>query len=120
MIAETIHKVLSQHFNLVVIGDLPNTNVDCVAIMEYDSSGIVDFFGGASQDTILYPLIKIVTRNKLYETGQQDIELIKELLHKYSNETVLSMTMVKSPMYLGKGPTKLHEFQITFKTIIKE
>lgn len=120
MISENIHNVLSQHFDLVVIGDLPNTNADCVAIMEYDSSGIVDFFGGTAQDFILYPLIKVVIRTRTYEAGQQGIEHVKELLHKYSDESILSMTMVKSPMYLGKGATKLHEFQVTFKTIIKE
>lgn len=96
------------------IGDLPATSKNCIGIMLYDGSYNTEYFGGKSDASIFNPLIKIVVRNNSYEAGQAWCKTIKDTLHRYHDGRILSMFLIGFPMYLGRDPQKLHEFQLTF------
>ena len=100
-----------------VIGDLPGSCSNAVAIMLYDGPGNEEYF---STGTIFRPVVKIVVRNQSYERAQAQIKLIKDTLHRYTDDYFVSIMLVGYPLYLGKGEQKLHEFQIVFNIQTKE
>lgn len=100
-----------------VIGDLPSTASNAVAIILYNGASNLEYF---QFDTVYKPVLKIVVRNHSYEEAQQQIDDIKDTLHKYSDDFFLSIFMQGYPMYLGRGEQKLHEFQIVFNIQVKE
>lgn len=108
------------------IGDLPGTQSNAVCLMLYDGSTNTEYFGGRAGSTIYQPIVKVVSRNYSYETAARWISLVKEALHRYTDADkgtdgpILSIFMVGSPMYLGRSPQKLHEFQVTFTIKTKE
>ena len=117
MVAEKIYDLLSEEFPKY-IGDLPSAPDTVVAIMEYSSGVGTEYFG---EPTSLYsPVVKIVVRTPSYKIGSEWAEQIKEKLHRYHDDFFLSIMIVGVPIYLGRDEMKLHEFQITFKTQIKE
>lgn len=119
MIAEKVKELLPQELP-AVIGDLPATVSDVVGVLEYDGSTSTEYFGERSSSSIFQPIVKIVVRHSDYETGNSWIEQIKDALHRFHNDFFLSILMVGSPSYLGRSAEKLHEFQVIFKTQIKE
>lgn len=96
------------------IGDLPGTSEDHIGIMLFDGSYSTEYFGGRNDSTIFNPLIKIVVRNHSYEQGNEWCRIIKDALHRYNGGRILSIFLIGFPMYLGRDPQKLHEFQLTF------
>ena len=119
MIADYIYNLLPENLPLVV-GELPASNDEVVGIIEFDGYQNTEFFGGKTDSSLYNPLIKIVVRNKTYSGGQQWIDIVKETLHRYHDDTLLSVLMVGNPMYLGRSPEDLHEFQVTFTIQLKE
>lgn len=119
MIAERIYELLPQDWPLV-IGDLPATNSVVVGIMEYDGSTSTEYFGSEESSSIYSPIIKIVIRHSSYETGQQWATKTRDTLHRYHDDVLLSILLIGAPMYLGRSAEKLHEFQVTFRTQVKE
>lgn len=119
MVAEKIYDILPSDLPKT-IGDLPSTETNAVVILEYDGATSTEFFGMKTESSLFNPIVKIVIRNSSYEEGQTWSELIKSTLHRYHDESLLSVLMVGSPIYLGRSPMKLHEFQVTFNTQVKE
>lgn len=119
MISEHIYDLLPREWPKV-IGDLPATNSIAVGIMEYDGATSTEYFGARDASSIYGPIIKIVIRHTSYETGQQWIQTVRNTLHRYHDDTLLSVLLVGAPIYLGRSVEKLHEFQVTFKTQVKE
>lgn len=119
MIAEKIYDLLPADWPKV-IGDLPATASDAVGIMEYDGATSTEYFGAKDTSSVLCPILKIVSRSTSYEEGQTRMNTAKEVLHRYHDETFLSILLVSAPMYLGRTAEKLHEFQVTFRTQVKE
>lgn len=120
MIAEKIQKLLPLEWPLV-IGDLPSVKDVVVGIMEYDGATSTEYFGQASK-SLFNPIVKIVIRHTSYSLGQQWAEEVKDILHRFHDESIgiLSILMIGSPMYLGRNEQKLHEFQVTFNISVKE
>lgn len=116
MIADLIYDLLPSTLPKYV-GDLPSGADNAVAVVEYDGYTNTEYFGTG---TVFQPILKVVVRNSSYSEGQQWCDEIKKVLHRHTDETLLSVLLVNSFMYLGRGETKLHEFQGVFKTIIKE
>ena len=100
-----------------VIGDLPSTASNAVAIMAYDGvAGDAYFHFGA----VFAPTIKIVVRNNSYEEAQLQILDIRQALHRHTDEYFLSIMLRGYPIYLGRDEQKFHEFQIVFNVQVKE
>lgn len=99
------------------IGDLPAGAVDAVAIMLFNGSTNLEYF---KCDTIYTPVLKIVVRNSSYEVAQEHIQLVRDSLHKVTDEPFLSILMQGYPVYLGRDEQKLHEFQVVFNIQVKE
>ena len=119
MIAEYIYDLLPGDWPKV-IGDLPATSTTIVGVMEYDGATSTEFFGSQQNNSMLRPIVKIVIRHTSYEIGQQWATEAKEILHRYHDDKLLNVLLVGTPIYLGRSPEKLHEFQVTFSIIIKE
>lgn len=119
MIAESIKSLLPSELP-VVIGDLPATTQSIVGVLDYDGATSTEYFGARKETSIFNPIVKIVVRHTSYETGNQWIEQIRDTLHRYHDDFFLSILTVGSPSYLGRSAEKLHEFQIIFKTQVKE
>lgn len=111
-----IYDLLPNDFKKV-IGDLPGTQEDVVAIVLFNGSGNDEYFGFT---TVYRPIIKIIVRNRSYEVAQQWVKTIKDTLHRHQDDYFLSILMQGYPLYLGKSEQKLHEFQITFNIRVKE
>lgn len=101
------------------MGDLPATNREAIAIMEFDGDVSTEYFGTKETSSIFNPIVKIVVRTASYATGKEWAEQIKELLHRYHDDTFLSIMIVGDILDLGRDPQKLHEFQLTFKTQVR-
>lgn len=119
MIAEHIYSLLPPEWPLI-IGDLPTTNTNYVGILEYDGATSTEYFGPKDTSSIYAPIIKIAIRNTSYSEGQEWAQTVKRILHKYHDDYLISVLLVGSPMYLGKNVEKFHEFQIVFRTQVKE
>lgn len=119
MIAEAIFDLLPGDWPKV-IGDLPAARSRTIGIVEYDGATSTEYFGPQDSSSIVSPIVKIIIRAKSYEEGQAWANQAKSILHRYHDDTFLSILMVSAPMYLGRTPEKLHEFQVTFKTQVKE
>lgn len=116
MVEEHIYNLLPATLPKVV-GDLPATASNAVAIMLYNGVENLEYF---QCDTIYKPVVKIVVRNASYEAAQQQILDIRNTLHKHSDDVLLSVYMQGYPIYLGKDSQKLHEFQVVFNIQVKE
>ena len=100
-----------------VIGDLPATAANAVAIILYNGAANLEYF---QFDTVYRPVVKLVVRNSSYEEAQQQVLDIKSSLHKHSDDFFMSILMQGYPVYLGRDAQKLHEFQIVFNIQVKE
>lgn len=116
MIEQHIYNLLS-NIHKKVIGDLPATQEDAVAIILFDGPGNSEYF---SSTTIYHSTVKIIVRNKSYEVAQNQIELIKSTLNRHTDDFFLSILLRGYPLYLGRSDQKLHEFQIVFNIQLKE
>lgn len=120
MVADRIYDLLPASLPKT-IGDLPSTATDAVVILEYDGATSTEYFGSdPSESSIFNPIVKIVIRNDSYQQGSEWGELIKETLHRYHDEYFMSIMIVGTVLYLGRDEQKLHEFQVTFRTQVKE
>lgn len=120
MVANSIYDIVSTLESSwpLFIGDLPSTKEECICILEYDGYSSTEYF--KQYGSILNPLIKIVIRTDSYEAGKSYSNRVKEILHRYHGDSILSILIVGAPMYLGRSETKLHEFQVTFQVQVKE
>lgn len=118
MVEQRIKALLPEELKtLTVIGELPSTPQNAIAVMLYSGAGNAEYF---ATGTVCAPVIKIVLRNQSYERAQQYIEDIKAVLHRHHDDYFISIFMQGYPMYLGKDEQKLHEFQIVFNISVKE
>lgn len=117
MVAERVYDLLPEALPKV-IGDLPSAEKNIVAIMEYSGVVSTEYFG--SSGSIFRPILKVLIRNESYQTGSDWAELVKETLHRYHDDFFINIMLVNAPIYLGRNPSREHEFQVTFNTQVKE
>lgn len=101
----------------VVIGELPSSSTDIVAMVLYNGNANTEYFG---KSTVFQPVVKFVARHSSYEVMRSWIDQIQRTLHQHHDEYFLGIHLVGSPTYLGRGSTKLHEMQIVFRLEVKE
>lgn len=120
MVADKIYDLLPEELPKNV-GDLPATKDDAVAIIEYDGAISTEYFGTVRETaSVFHPIVKIVARSSSYTQGRDWMELIKQCLHRYHDGYFMSIMLVGNPIYLGRSEEKLHEFQVTFRTQVRE
>ena len=123
MIADDVKALLPSEWP-ITIGDLPSPNVEAVCLIEFDGYYNTQYFGRGPGTMIGHPLVKVVGRSASYQTGEYWMDEAKRLLNRYSNVSgegsILSITMVGTPTYLGRNNQKFHEFQVTFQVQVKE
>lgn len=120
MILELLWDMIPATVKPRFIGDIPSTSDEGVSLTAEGSSEIARYFN---------PTCRIVSQNvvcnirtKKYTTGVKFLDLVKKALDSKSNEDegILSVTLQLSDDYLGINEEKLHEFQLIFKTLVKE
>lgn len=110
------------------IGELPSlSDVGC-GIVLLDGISSLEYFAPRASgvttpqegESLFRPIIRFMIRTKTYPEGAEWAELIKDALHRYTDDTLLQCMFQGAILYLGRSPEKLHEFQLTFLTIVKE
>lgn len=119
MTADLIHALLPSDWP-ATLGDLPATAVESIGIVEYDGAYSTEYFGSKQDSSIFRPIIKIVYRSASYETASGWAKRAKEILHRYHDDTLLSVLLIGDILYLGRNNQKMHEFQTTFQIQVKE
>lgn len=124
MVADKILDILDTVSGIdvsTVVGDLPSGETEVLAVMEYTSGINTEYFcADDTAATISSPVIKLVLRVKSYFHGVEIMDAVKKALNRYTDKNFMSILISGTPVYLGRGDTKLHEFQATFTTQIKE
>lgn len=130
------------------VGELPSLSTEGVAIAVFNSGVNTIYFG--TTEAIYRPVVRVIVRHKDYPTGCIFAQTIQETLHGYAvkksgttwqnlkdtrtweklldttwgdiktDETLLSVTAVGTPNYLGRSAEKLHEFQSLYQILLKE
>ena len=102
------------------IGDIPSQSDEGVVLLLYGTDTITRYFG--TPTTIHSQLVQCKIRTEKYEKGTKFMQQIKQSLHKYHNEKdgILSVLLLDGDNDLGVNEEKLHEFQLTFKILVKE
>lgn len=119
MVAEYLKSLLPAEWPLFT-GDLPATRKEAIGVIEYDGAMSTEYFGMQQDSSIFNPIVKFVIRSNTYSQGKTWADSIKKTLHRFHDETLLSVLIVGTPIYLGRSVDKLHEFQVTFKIETKE
>ena len=93
----------------VYIGDLPELQLDCVAIKAVPGYPNTMYFG---QTDVLEPLISVSTRASEFATGESISTLAMKTLNQYSNKNVgiLQARVTGSPGFLGKNAKGFYEW----------
>lgn len=117
-LCEHVLQFLPESVSPGFVGEMPSLSAEGVAVMLFDGGINTQFFG--MKDTLFRPVLKFVIRTSDYEKGAEWMQTIKDTFHEFTSEEISQMDIVGSPMYLGRTEEKLHEFQVTFQTIVKE
>lgn len=117
-LCEHVLQFLPEYVEPKFVGEMPSLSDEGVAVMLFDGGINTQFFG--MRDTLFRPVLKFVIRCADYKKGAAWMQSIKDTFHQFKSDEIVEMTVVGSPMYLGKTEEKLHEFQVTFQTIVKE
>lgn len=122
-VGEGIRAILPADLQKVsTVGELPSLTAEGIALIMYDGNFSTEYFGStpSTDNSIFQPVLKCVARNASYDRAAAWVEQLKEKLHRYNDEHFLSIIMAGAPMYLGRTPEKLCEFQVTFSLQVKE
>lgn len=120
MIAEHIQTLLQDAKITAVIGELPGSQTNVIAINEYNNGINTEYFGARDSSTIYNPVVKVVIRNSSYQAAQDLAERVNAALHRVHDAVILSMLGVGAPIYLGRDTNRNHVFQATFTVQTKE
>lgn len=117
-LCEHVLEFLPESVTPKFVGEMPSLSDEGVAVMLFDGGINTQYLG--MKDTLFRPVLKFVIRIANYPKGAEWMQIIKDTFHEFSSDEISQMDIVGSPMYLGRTEEKLHEFQITFQTIVKE
>lgn len=100
---------------LTFVGGWPLSEPNSIALRLWEGS-TAEYFG---QKSTSEPLLLVLVRHEVYATGSAWCKDFKGMFHQYSDELIAQMSLVGEILHLGKNAENLHEFQMTFKTIMK-
>lgn len=117
-LCEHVLEYLPDAIDLKFVGEMPSLSDEGVAVMVYSGNFNTQYLGMKS--TLFRPVLKFVIRTCSYPKGSEWSQLIKDTFHEFSSDEIMEMNLVGTPIYLGRTEEKLHEFQVTFQTVVKE
>lgn len=119
-ICEYIYSILPATLKPKFVGEVPSQSEEGIAIALTDGEDSDLFFGSGA--TLARPYVQIVVRTKEYAKGSKFCNQIIETLDRYKQESegILGLWMQGNIDYLGKTEEKLHEFELTFKSMLLE
>lgn len=102
------------------VGEIPSQSDEGVALTLGGTGTITRFFGSSTK--LIDQIVVCNVRTRKFSKGTDILNTVIEALDNYRSEqdNVLGVLLIDGDSYLGTNEEKLHEFQITFKTIVKE
>lgn len=118
-ICEKLAELIPPEVNPVFIGEIPSQSDEGVALAPTDLETRYWFLG--QEESIVTPYIQCSIRTKEYLKGENFSDILLKVLNgTIEDENLLGIRPITYTNYLGKNEDKLHEFQLTFKVILKE
>lgn len=119
-ICEYIYSILPSNIKPKFVGDVPSQTEEGVAISLTDGEDSYQFIGNSP--AVERPYVQIVVRTKKYNQGYEFCNQIVETLDRYTEaeQGILGLWMQGNIDYLGRTEEKLHEFELTFKSMLLE
>ena len=113
MIADIAYETLNGKVPCV-LGELPSIEAVGCGLIEIEGSPSLNYFG--QSESIHRPLLRVMVRTKTAEQGNTYVSTIVDNLNKKAlTEQALMCMLVHEPLYLGRTPNSLYEWQITFQ-----
>lgn len=110
MVAEHIVTLLAGVETTIVVGDLPASPSNVIAVQEISGPVNQEYFGC----TIMQPIMRVLIRSTSYPRGAANADAVVERLHKHQDSTLMGVYLNGTPSYLGRRTDGLYEFQIMF------
>lgn len=119
-ICDFLYDVLPSTLKPKYVGEVPSATEEGVAISMNDGEDTIRFLG--SPDIIEQPYVRFYIRTKSYPHGSDFSNIVKTTLNRYADDSagILGMWMQGNVNYLGVTETKLHEFELLFKAMIRK
>lgn len=121
-IAETIQGLLSPVVSKCFVGDFPSLGAEGVSIKLYEGEELDKYFGSTPTTptvTLYKAKVLLTARGVDYAITLDWLSDIRATVDGYRCSS-LGITLLAPPSYIGRDDQKLHEFQVTYKTLIKE
>lgn len=116
-VGEYLQSIISGIAN-VYVGSLPALDLSGIAVQLYNGGTSKQFFGGS--ESLFYINVLVHFRSHSYSETASWCDRVQGMLHGYNKDNVLGAQLVGGSIYLGTTIEKLHEFQQTYRMIIKE
>lgn len=98
----------------VVIGELPSVEAVGCGLVEIEGSPSLNYFG--QSESIHRPLLRVIIRSSTAPQGEGYRDAVVNSLNKKQiSELALMCILVHEPLYLGRTPSGLYEWQLTFQ-----
>lgn len=120
-VAEKVKALIADIVPDLYIGDFPSLGGEGVAIRLNSGTEMLNFFSAGVSPRISKPTLLLVARSANYSTAQRWLEDIRRRVDRYVEPGgLLGIFLQEPPTYAGRDEQKLHEFQVTYSTLIKE
>jgi|LSQX01.2.fsa_nt_gb hypothetical protein len=116
-IAEVVQGLLSSEAK-VVVGDFPSLDAEGISVKLGEGEEATRYLGMTT--TINRPYIIVVARSESYSTAKQWLASCRAILDGYRSDNILGILVTTPTIYIGRDDQKMHDFQVTYKIMIKE
>lgn len=117
-VAEIVRGLVAGVVPKSFVGDFASLDAEGVSIKLDAGEETVSHFGGATTH-IYRPFVTLTIRSSSYATAGSWLASIRAVLEGYNDGSV-GLFSLAPPAYLGRDDLKMHEFQVTYKALIKE
>lgn len=118
-VADKVHDLIKAAIPSSFVGDFPSLSAEGVAVRLSSGNETTRYFGGAS-DNVYRPLVTLVARNTSYSLARGWLTLARTTLEGYRESNDFAIFVESPAEYVGRDESKLHEFTIVFRILMKE